>query len=318
MMFHDWTLSLYGIENDPGVTHIIKLKAFHEDLIQTLPLKHIHAAIGKTYLSPKWHVDLRCVEDDGKTRFRGGVTYSPPLGCMRFGIRVLGKYDDNKVERNQTNTHGEWPVAYHGTSEQSVLSILVEGFQLEKGKRFAYGKGIYCTPDPKTALEYAYVSQYEGEELRLIIQCRVDPAKMQVVAQPIGHGEYWLVPTGEDIRPYAVCAYEEQSISIWPLVSNQNIIHQQRHNTTPAMYQNSPNSGNIYGGASAVPLNALNANLNAGNQIASQSSPSSPSAIYNGYNNYYSNAPSRGAATPAALQGTAYQSTLNSNNCAIM
>ncbi|KAI1703297.1 KH domain-containing protein [Ditylenchus destructor] len=235
MSHHDWTLFLYGITNASGITHKIHLKVFHDELIQTLPLKHIHAAIGEKYLSPKWHVDLRNITDNGKTRLRGGRAYNQPLGCMRFGIRVLDKHENNKwlglkgVERVRTNTHGEWPVAYHGTTEQSVLSILEEGFRLDKGKRIC------------------------GEELQLIIQCRVDPSKMRIVAQPsqTGHGEYWTVPSGEDIRPYAVCAYEKKPNPSQHLPSSQYNTYQKNNSTrgNGTSYQSSSSTSRIYPGA---------------------------------------------------------------------
>ena len=50
---------------------------------------------------------------------------------------------------------GEWPVAYHGTTELNAPDTLEDGFQLEKGRRFAFGKGIYCSPNVETALYYA-------------------------------------------------------------------------------------------------------------------------------------------------------------------
>lgn len=49
-----------------------------------------------------------------------------------------------------------WPVAYHGTLEVNVLDILRDGFDLNKCVRFAYGKGIYCTPQPHVALGYGH------------------------------------------------------------------------------------------------------------------------------------------------------------------
>ena len=49
----------------------------------------------------------------------------------------------------------EWPVAYHGTLDKNTSGIVKDGFQLEKSRRFAFGRGIYCTPNPKAALHYA-------------------------------------------------------------------------------------------------------------------------------------------------------------------
>ncbi|KAI1703302.1 poly(ADP-ribose) polymerase catalytic domain-containing protein [Ditylenchus destructor] len=354
MKFHDWALSLYGIENVSGVTHRIKLKVFHENLIQTLPLKHIHAAIGEKYLSPKWHVDLRNVTDNGKTRFRGGRAYNRPLGCMRFGIRVLDKHEDNKwiglkgVERVQTNTHGEWPVAYHGTNEQSVLSILEEGFRLDKGKRFSYGHGIYCTPDPRTALAYAFKSVYQGEELQLIIQCRVDPAKVQVVAKPVGYGEFWLVPSEQDIRPYAVCAYEKppdparplvsvqqtpaQRNPARPLASAQNSTYQQQSNAIRGQIMTLLNislNRNIYTGASTNNISESDLEFwksacFSGSiwQLIDQKGTSYQSTSNNALNpisnsgswRSYANSTHGGGALPARWRGPIYQDSSNNSN----
>jgi hypothetical protein len=58
-----------------------------------------------------------------------------------------------------------------------VQDILRNGFNLEKGVRFAYGKGIYCkegfiyelykdftgTPDPRVALQYAFDYSFNEE-----------------------------------------------------------------------------------------------------------------------------------------------------------
>uniref|UniRef100_A0A915ETS3 PARP catalytic domain-containing protein n=1 Tax=Ditylenchus dipsaci TaxID=166011 RepID=A0A915ETS3_9BILA len=97
--------------------------------------------------------------------------------------------------------------------ELNVLDILEKGFLLEKGVRFAFGKGIYCTPDIETAIAYAHDYEFEGTKYKLILQCRVDPAKLQIVSKGSDgtHGEYWLLPNGQHIRPYAICAFQQSS-----------------------------------------------------------------------------------------------------------
>ena len=87
----------------------------------------------------------------------------------------------------------EWPVAYHGTTDPRAAEIVRNGgldlvcylgskeivilvnsfykivFQ-KKGKRFLFGHGIYCTPDPKTALAYASPYEHDGKTYKLIVQ----------------------------------------------------------------------------------------------------------------------------------------------------
>ena len=49
---------------------------------------------------------------------RGGGSYLPPIGWIRYGLNVLGKYDngnDNWLSHN--NIKGEWCVAYHGVAQ---------------------------------------------------------------------------------------------------------------------------------------------------------------------------------------------------------
>lgn len=55
----------------------------------------------------------------------------------------------------------EWPVAYHGTPVSNVYGIVSEGFKLENGKNFLFGKGIYASPYPDVAKEYAHIYSYE-------------------------------------------------------------------------------------------------------------------------------------------------------------
>lgn len=151
---------------------------------------------------------------------RGGYEYTRPLGCVRYGIKVLNKYPDGDgwIGAKGTPTSNEWPVAYHGTAEKNVLDILRDGLDINKCVRFAFGQGIYCSPDPKTAIQYGQNYTYHGpdgstKDYKLILQCRVNPAKLKVVAKCVlptvsAKSDYWIVPDGSGIRPYGICAYD--------------------------------------------------------------------------------------------------------------
>ena len=77
----------------------------------------------------------------------------------------MGKYENNHwlgQSGDRAKSDGkEWPVAYHGTMEMNAMGIVRDGFRLDKGVRFLYGKGIYCTPNPKAALDYAIEFEHE-------------------------------------------------------------------------------------------------------------------------------------------------------------
>ena len=85
------------------------------------------------------------------------------LRCLVGGIR--GGSRTGSVSK-------EWPVSYHGTKEKFVKDIASKGYDLSKGKRFLYGKGIYSTPDPCVAEKYAAVYEFKGQKYKVLIQNR--------------------------------------------------------------------------------------------------------------------------------------------------
>uniref|UniRef100_A0A914PGJ7 PARP catalytic domain-containing protein n=1 Tax=Panagrolaimus davidi TaxID=227884 RepID=A0A914PGJ7_9BILA len=164
--------------------------------------------IDKELFDTRFNYDFTDIKDDGKKFVRGGKNYSRPTGCKRYAIKVNDKYEDNKW-LGCSGDIKEWPVAYHGTKENNSHDIAKNGFDLSKCQRFAYGRGIYCTPDPETARLYAKEYVFQGKTYHLIFQTRVNPKTMVVVkkADLNGHGEYWTVPENGHIRPYGVCVY---------------------------------------------------------------------------------------------------------------
>uniref|UniRef100_A0A915EQL6 Ubiquitin-like domain-containing protein n=1 Tax=Ditylenchus dipsaci TaxID=166011 RepID=A0A915EQL6_9BILA len=107
-------------------------------------------------LDPSWNYDFQNIEADNVQYSRGNFEYTRPLGSMRHAIKVLGKYSDDKwlgSSGDRAHSDGEeWPVAYHGTDVSNLSAIVKRGLLLEHGRRFAYGKGIYCTPNPRLLL----------------------------------------------------------------------------------------------------------------------------------------------------------------------
>uniref|UniRef100_A0A915DPB3 PARP catalytic domain-containing protein n=1 Tax=Ditylenchus dipsaci TaxID=166011 RepID=A0A915DPB3_9BILA len=210
------------------------------------------------YFDFGWNRDFRNMAADPP--LKGGKLYTKPYGCMRYSISVVGKYppNDNWLGGNGVPNEEEWPVAYHGTKEINVLDILVNGFKLEKGKRFAYGKGIYCTPDPRTALGYANDFQFQDKNFKLILQCRVDPTKLKIVAngQNVnGLGQYWTIPDGSCIRPYAICVYDQQAATL--AITGTSLVP-----TAPLTAKQIAKLNSNYGLPSAPPpLNSINNTL---------------------------------------------------------
>ncbi|CAJ0943738.1 unnamed protein product, partial [Mesorhabditis belari] len=137
---------------------------------------------------------------------------------MRYALDVLDKYGDNTwlgyVGRQSANgsIDGEWPVAYHGTTDPRAAEIVRSGgLDLGKGNRFTFGYGIYCTPDPKTALYYASPYEHNGKNYKLIVQARVDPFHREIVPKSqhglAGLDDYWIIKKNDAIRPYGICVF---------------------------------------------------------------------------------------------------------------
>uniref|UniRef100_A0A915DKV6 UBA domain-containing protein n=1 Tax=Ditylenchus dipsaci TaxID=166011 RepID=A0A915DKV6_9BILA len=139
------------------------------------------------YFSPDWNRDYRAQSPKNGLK-RGGKPYFQPIGCMRYSVKVLGKYSPNDewLGVKGQPSDKEWPVAYHGTKDVNVLDILVN--------------------DPRTALAYSNNYDFQGKKFQLILQCRVNPQLIQIVANGHvpGHGEYWLISDATAIRPYAI------------------------------------------------------------------------------------------------------------------
>src|SRR5581483_4442385 len=97
-------------------------------------------------------------------------------------------------------------VSYHGTANNNCKNIAEEGYLLCKGRRFAFGHGIYSSPDIDVAYRYAPRFSHEEENYRIVIQNRVNPKNMvRISKQETGIGEYWISPKQADLRPYGIC-----------------------------------------------------------------------------------------------------------------
>ncbi|CAJ0925652.1 unnamed protein product, partial [Mesorhabditis belari] len=185
----------------------IKKAAVSKMSVQEIRAKH----------KPKFNYDFTKILIDQQPFSRGGALYTRPLGSMRYALAVLDKYGDNVwlgTLRQSANSSidGEWSVAYHGTTDPRAAEIVRSGgLDLKEGKRFLFGHGIYCTPDPKTALAYASTYHYDGKTYKLIVQARVDPSRREIVPKS-KHGvanldDYWIAKENDAIRPYGICVF---------------------------------------------------------------------------------------------------------------
>ncbi|CAG8510173.1 16246_t:CDS:1 [Gigaspora rosea] len=195
------TISEYCIKNESTLHLVLRLGGSSSRCI-------ISCLNVNDFLDPRFDYDFTNKKDIGKIFMRGSIQYKRPYGWKRFGLKVAGKYDngDDKWLGKDKNS---WPVSYHGTAKHNARSIAEDGYDLSKGKRFAYGRGIYSTPDIHIAEKYAEKFEFEGSIYVMVFQNRVNPANLHKV--PVKKGEYWVSEKGEDIRPYGICFKRKES-----------------------------------------------------------------------------------------------------------
>ena len=163
-------------------------------------------------LDEKYNYDFTNLTPDGKEFKRGSRTYQRPYGWKRIAIKVTGKYKGDstwlggvKGQIREESIAGEWPVSYHGTRKDAAEKIAAAGFDLGKGKRVKYGRGVYSTPNPAEAERYAKVFQWEGKSFKVMLQNRVNMEDTEVVPDGNSSGsEYFVTAKEENIRPYGI------------------------------------------------------------------------------------------------------------------
>ncbi|CAF1456393.1 unnamed protein product [Rotaria magnacalcarata] len=187
------TLADYNIQKESTIHLVLRLRGGGESILDS------------STMDPRYNYDFTNIKDENKKFTRGGEKYDRPCGWKRYAIKVSDKYEDF-VWLGQTNNPGEWPVSYHGTGQHQAKTIAMDGFDLSKGKRFAYGHGVYSTPDINVATKYAKQFSLKGNNYLVVLQNRVNPTSLiKVSADRNGLGEYWVSPSDKDIRPYGIC-----------------------------------------------------------------------------------------------------------------
>ncbi|CAF3263347.1 unnamed protein product [Rotaria sp. Silwood2] len=147
--------------------------------------EHHVAILDPSTIDPIYDYDFTNIKDTNNKFTRGGKKYVRPC---------------------QINGPGEWPVSYHGTGQNGASTIAMDGFYLSKGKKFAFGHGVYSTPDITIATKYAKKFSFKDENYLVLLQNRVNPTTLvKISSDRTGVGEYWVSPSYKDIRAYGIC-----------------------------------------------------------------------------------------------------------------
>ena len=200
-------------KNDKEFQELANLKEIQSDVI---------LSACKLYKSQLDHRGNR-TEGWGIGEKRGNKDYYPPIGWTGIGLKVLDEYENNKWI-GMNNSPDEWCVAYHGvgygqTSDnvKRITGLIYKGnFKPGSGQvhnncsdKFhigkKVGKGVYCTPNIKTAEGYAGISTINGKNYKTVLMVRVKPDSLRCCNDHDFAKDYWVVNgTSDEIRPYRI------------------------------------------------------------------------------------------------------------------
>ena len=148
-------------------------------------------------LNPAYNCDFTNQKDDGKVRIRGSRKYKRPYGWKRLALNLSLKHGSEAWLWGGSDS---WAVSYHGTNKQSAEEIVKTNYDLSKGKRFNFGRGIYSSPDPCIAEKYSTAFQYQGRWYKVILQNRVNMEDTKYIAEK----EFFLTKSQNNIVPYGI------------------------------------------------------------------------------------------------------------------
>jgi len=202
-------------KNEKEFPELKNLKTIHTDVLMGA------CKLSKNQLDPRGNRQSGW----GVNEQRGNKPYFPPLNWTGIGLKVMDKYENN-LWLGMNNSPGEWCVAYHGvgsgqSSDQvkKITGNIYKGSfkagwrQLHKecpdkyhpGKKV--GEGVYCTPHPETAEQYAGFSEINGKHYKTILMVRIKPEAIRNCDQHLDskNDNYWVINgTTDEIRPYRI------------------------------------------------------------------------------------------------------------------
>ena len=202
-------------KNENEFPELKNLKTIHTDVLMGA------CKLSKNQLDPRGNRQSGW----GVNEQRGNKPYYPPLNWTGIGLKVMDKYENN-LWLGMNNSPGEWCVAYHGvgygqSSEQvkKITGNIYKG-SFKSGWRQAHkncpdkyhpgkkvGEGVYCTPHPETAEQYAGFSEINGKRYKTILMVRIKPEAIRNCDKhnDSKNDNYWVINgTTDEIRPYRI------------------------------------------------------------------------------------------------------------------
>ena len=247
-LFNIYSTSLINKNNDINISKSLDTpKYVSSKNINNMNLNSQILQIGKDFLInyckiPKERLDNLgdCVDNWTINRKNGPPgylkDYSPPLGWIGIGLKVLNLYDNgDNTWLGTTINKGQWYIAYHGIKTlNSISGILNIGFRRGQFQNYQNAKnenplsyqsyplcskGVYFIPNFTDATRNTNVINYLGYKIRVILMCRINPYKVRIAK--IGFNEEsWIINGDElndingrirddEVRPYRILIHFE-------------------------------------------------------------------------------------------------------------
>ena len=180
----------YGIARDDTIQLVYSMMASQTP---------IAAILDKSMFDFKYNYDLTWLHDNGKMFKRGREVYKRPYGWKRIAFNLGNNFTDLKwMDGEGDSVEDDWPVTYQG--KKDVLFKALKDEEANQGGSCGLVRGIYSSPDPCVAEDWAPEFTYMDREFKVMIQSRVNMRDTRRVQG----GKYFATDQAESIRPYGI------------------------------------------------------------------------------------------------------------------
>ena len=168
--------------------------------------------VDKELLFPKIKLNLEMLfpQEDNKNNnwakpgIRGGEYYNPPIGWIKYGIKIAHCFNDNNFDWIKRSHNNEWCIAYCGITglTKTMEQIYENENDTKHQNRKKVGVGVYCYSDPKLLEEYTETIDVDGDNYKVGFMVRVKPDKIRVSEK---NKNIWVVNGNDnELRPYGI------------------------------------------------------------------------------------------------------------------
>ena len=135
---------------------------------------------------------------------RGNEDYFPPIGWIKYGLRVFNCYDNkNNIWLGSKNMDGEWCIGYCGFTGINIkMKQKYENDNDIKHPGKKVGLGVYCSQKPEIMEKNTEIIDINGINYKVGFMVRLKP---DIIRCPETNKDIWVVNGNEnEIRPYGI------------------------------------------------------------------------------------------------------------------